>query len=194
MVRFALQTAFLALLTLVSASAPSAASEAAVWAALRQGGHVALIRHADAPGVPGDPPGFKLEDCATQRNLSEAGKLDAAKLGQRLRAAGVTIGRVVSSPWCRCTETAKLLHAGPVAAEPAFANAFSLADERQALRDGARRIIAAWQGPGTLVAVTHGANILAITGINPASAEMIVVRATPGGEIAIVGRLAASDP
>jgi hypothetical protein len=53
------------------------------WKALRAGGHVALMRHADAPGGVGDPPGFRVDDCATQRNLSEKGRADAEQKSDR---------------------------------------------------------------------------------------------------------------
>ena len=69
--------------------ASAAHADEALWTLLRQGGHVVLIRHAVTdPGV-GDPPGFKLDDCATQRNLSAAGKLEAERLGAAMKARGV---------------------------------------------------------------------------------------------------------
>ena len=67
-----------------------------------------LIRHAiTTPGV-GDPPGFRLEDCSTQRNLTDAGRAHARRIGEEWRARKISIGRLVSSPWCRCLETAEL--------------------------------------------------------------------------------------
>src|ERR1041384_6733269 len=72
--------------------------------ALRAGGHVALMRHADAPGGVGDPPGFRVEDCATQRNLSDKGRADAEKIGARLKREAVAFDRILSSPWCRCQD------------------------------------------------------------------------------------------
>ncbi|MFN0164057.1 MAG: histidine phosphatase family protein, partial [Burkholderiales bacterium] len=75
--------------------------------ALRSGGVVLLIRHASAPGT-GDPPGFRLDDCATQRNLSDAGRFEARALGERLKKLGVTNAEVLTSQWCRCRETARL--------------------------------------------------------------------------------------
>lgn len=77
------------LLASLLAAAPVLAADA-LWAALRGGGHVALMRHATAPGV-GDPDGFKVEDCATQRNLSAVGRDEARRIGERF-------GRRVSPP------------------------------------------------------------------------------------------------
>lgn len=174
---------------------PGHGSEEAAWQALRAGGYVALMRHTDAPGAPGDPPGFKLEDCATQRNLSPRGRAEAIAAGQSLRKAGVTIGRVVSSPWCRCIETARLMEVGDVAIEPAFANAHSLSDRRAELASSGKAVINAWRQPATLLIVTHGANIAAITGISPASGEIVVVAPSDqAASLRIVGRIAPPVP
>ena len=85
-----------------------AGAEDPVWDALRGGGLVMLIRHAATePGL-GDPPGFRVEDCATQRNLSEAGRAEARLIGAAFRHRGIPVHRVLSSRWCRCLETGRL--------------------------------------------------------------------------------------
>jgi phosphohistidine phosphatase SixA len=178
----------LALMVLLGAG-PAAASEEAAWAALRADGNVALMRHADAPGVYGDPPGFRLDDCATQRNLSARGRTDAAAVGARLKAQGARLGRVVSSPWCRCVDTATLMDVGKVEIEPTFSNAVVLRDRHDELARGARALLRAWKGPGTLLVVTHGINILALTGHNPASGEIVVVAPLADGTMREIGRL-----
>lgn len=156
--------------------------------ALRAGGHVALMRHADAPGGVGDPPGFRVEDCATQRNLSPKGRADAAKIGVRLREEGIAFEKIVSSPWCRCIDTADLLNLGTVETDATFGNVVVLRDQREALAAGGRALIAKWTARGNLLVVTHGANIFAITGVSPASGEIVVVRggsdrAMPAGRL-----------
>jgi len=88
---------------------------------LVDGRHVLLMRHADAPGF-GDPPGYKLDQCATQRNLGERGRKQSVALGQWLDAQGVKQARVLSSIWCRCTDTAKLINKGPVIVESSLAH------------------------------------------------------------------------
>jgi phosphohistidine phosphatase SixA len=179
----------LLLCLLVVALSPAWADQAAAWAALRRGGAmVALMRHADAPGA-GDPPGWRLDDCATQRNLSAEGRADAVAVGNRLRAERIAIARVLSSPWCRCVETAKLMNVGPVQTEPTFSNAFVLSDQRTALTEGARAVIGRWRGPGTLLVVTHGANIQALTGRSPSSGEMVVVGMSADGSLRESGSL-----
>jgi phosphohistidine phosphatase SixA len=165
------------------------AGEAEVWAALRAGRHVALMRHTDAPGGGGDPAGFRIDDCATQRNLSGKGRADAEKIGARLKAEGIAFEKIISSPWCRCMDTATLLQLGPVAAEATFGNVVVLTDQRQSLTAGGSAVIEQWNGSGILLVVTHGANIAALTGISPASGEIVVVRKGGGGSIESVGRL-----
>ena len=158
------------------------------WKALRAGGHVALMRHADAPGGVGDPPGFSVDDCATQRNLSEKGRVDAEKIGSRLKGEGIAFEKILSSPWCRCIDTAKLMNLGTVETEATFGNVVVLKDQRETLTTGARALIARWTARGNLLVVTHGANIAALTTISPASGEIVVVRGG-SGSVAPVGRL-----
>jgi phosphohistidine phosphatase SixA len=183
--RFVILTILLAVCT-----APDIASadQAEAWTALRAGRHVALMRHTDAPGGVGDPPGFRIDDCATQRNLSAKGRADAARIGARLRSEGIAVEKILSSPWCRCMDTATLLALGPVEAEPTFGNVVVLNDQTEALTAGARAVIDKWTGSGTLLVVTHGANVRALTGISPASGEIVVVRSEGGGSKP-VGRL-----
>lgn len=166
----------------------AAASETAAWDALRAGGHVALVRHASAPGT-GDPPGFRLDDCATQRNLSAAGRDEARRLGDRLRGEGVRVDAVYSSEWCRCLETARLLELAPAVPMPAlnsfFARPAAAGDQTAALR--------AWIGAnipvGTVVMVTHQVVMTALTDVFPRSGETIVVRPLAGGGLQVVGRI-----
>jgi broad specificity phosphatase PhoE len=177
----------LAILAAVGHSAR--ADEPAAWEALRAGGHIALMRHTSAPGGAGDPPGFTLGDCTTQRNLSAEGRVEAEAMGARIKAEGVVFEKILSSPWCRCVDTARLMDLGPVETEPTFSNVVVLSDQREALTAGAQALIQAWSGPGNLLIVTHGANIRALTGISPASGEIVVTRLGVNGSIEPVGRI-----
>ena len=180
---------FAVLLGFCSTAEVAGADDAAdAWKALRAGGHVALMRHADAPGGVGDPPGFRVEDCATQRNLSEKGRADAEKIGLRLKGEGIAFEKILSSPWCRCIDTARLMDLGTVETEATFGNVVVLKDQRQTLTTGARALIAQWTAGGNLLVVTHGANIQALTGVWLASGEIVVVkggsdRAEPVGRL-----------
>jgi phosphohistidine phosphatase SixA len=184
--RFAVLALFLGL---SGASEIARADDAAnVWRVLRAGGHVALMRHADAPGGFGDPPGFRVDDCATQRNLSARGRTDAEKIGARLKSEGIAFEKILSSPWCRCIDTATLLNLGPVITEATFGNVVVLRDQREQLTAGARALLTKWTGQGNLLVSTHGANIQALTGISPVSGEIVVVRGG-SGSAEPVGRL-----
>lgn len=130
---------------------------------LTKPGRVLILRHAEAPGV-GDPPGFRLEDCATQRNLDESGRRQAQALGARLANAGVTTAQVYSSQWCRCLETARLLKLGPVNRLPALNSFFERPQERDATIAALRAFLASLPLDGPLVVlVTHQVNINALT-------------------------------
>lgn len=181
-----------AIVALILLAPSAAADEAALWAALKAGGHVALIRHAATVGGAGDPPGFRLDDCASQRNLTEVGRAQARRLGERFRAEGVTVTKVLSSEWCRCRETAALMALGPIETAPTFNNAFTLRERIDALTAGAGSVIAAWRGPGTLVISTHGANIRPLTGIDPGEGGIVVVVPDDAGpaKLRVLGRIA----
>src|SRR5918997_4624518 len=166
--------AFAAALLLVSGTGSPAASEAAAWEALRASA-IVLFRHATAPGS-GDPPGMRLGDCSTQRNLDAAGRAQAARIGEAIRARGVAVGAVLASRWCRAAETADLAFPGRARAEPAFDSFFAERGEGPARTAEARRILLGWAGPGALVVVTHQVNITALAGVVPSSGEGVVLR------------------
>jgi phosphohistidine phosphatase SixA len=147
------------------------------WAALAKGGHVALIRHGNAPGT-GDPAGVKIDDCKTQRNLDEAGREQSRALGKAFRDRGVRVARILSSPWCRCLETARLMAVGDV--EPSMALLPDREPANPVRRLELKEIISSWRGPGTLVLATHGFTVQALFGFIPSSAEVLVVKPRPG--------------
>jgi phosphohistidine phosphatase SixA len=157
------------------------------WTALVNGGHVALIRHGNAPPGYGDPPGFKIDDCTTQRNLDDRGRAQARALGAAFRQHGVRVDKVLSSPWCRCLETAELLALGPVDNTWAVAASDRSPERLAALR----QTVSSWRGPGTLVVVTHALTVQALVGIMPDQAETVVLRPRRGPEpgVDVAGRI-----
>jgi phosphohistidine phosphatase SixA len=164
----------------------AAQTQDAAWKALGDGA-VVLFRHANAPGG-GDPPGFKLGDCSTQRNLDEAGRVEARQIGATFRSRGVQVGQVLTSEWCRARETAELAFPGQARAEAVFNSLYERKEREKQQTAGARKILDAWNGPGVLVVMTHQVNITALTGVVPESAEGVVL-ARQGGAWKIVGRL-----
>lgn len=178
---------WLAAMAMLGLAPSQASSDDAVWAVMREPGAIILFRHAVAPGT-GDPAGMRLGDCATQRNLDAAGRAQARRIGETFRARGIAVDAVLTSRWCRASETAELAFPGAARPEPAFDSFFSDRSQEPARTAAARRILEGWAGPGALVVTTHQVNITALTGIVPRSGEGIVMRRV-GGRIEVVGRV-----
>lgn len=168
---------------------PLARAEHPAWRAMQEGGVAILLRHAATePGV-GDPAGYRLDDCATQRNLSPEGKAQAARIGQSLRQRSVRVDAVLSSRWCRCLDTARL--AFPQHAVAPFEALNSFFDDRAAEPERTRAAfdrIAAIRAPANEALVTHHVNILALTGEVVGTGEILVVR-HDGRQMRVLGRL-----
>ncbi len=166
----------------------SVQADAVELAALDEPGTTLLLRHAlTEPGI-GDPPGFRLGDCASQRNLSDEGRAQARRGGERLRARAVRIDAVLSSRWCRCLETARLAF-GEAAPWPALDSFFGDPGSGPARTRALAERVARHSGPGLLVMVTHQVNITAATGQVPAMGEALAVRPGPGDALRITGRV-----
>lgn len=155
------------------------------WEALDDPDAVAVMRHALAPGT-GDPAGFDLSDCATQRNLDERGRVQAREIGAALRARGIHFDRVLASQWCRTRETADLLDVGPVDDAPAINSFFRDASTRDRQTRETVELIA--ERDGRLMLVTHQVNISALTGRGTRSGEVLVIRLS-GGEVEVIGSI-----
>lgn len=172
----------------MSAGALADDAEDALWRGLATGETAALMRHATAPGV-GDPDDFDVDACATQRNLSDAGRAEARAVGWRMREHGIREASVRSSQWCRCLDTARLLGIGAVVPTPAL-NSFFADRERGAAQTEAIRALLSVPGNGRpRVLVTHQVNITALTDVFPDSGEIVVVRSDADG-LSVVGRIA----
>jgi broad specificity phosphatase PhoE len=163
------------------------ADRAALIKVLRDGGAVLLLRHGQTePGV-GDPPGFKLGDCKTQRNLSGAGIEQTQRTAHAVRAAGINFSKVLTSQWCRCRDTAKVFTGDATdwsALNSFFENARDAAQQTDALKTRLRTV----PRRETWLLVTHQVNITALTGISPAMGEGVVVRAS-ARDVTVLGRL-----
>jgi phosphohistidine phosphatase SixA len=187
LIRF--RIAFLILISAFGGVGAASANEE-LWRLLKNGGQVVLLRHAiTTPGV-GDPPGMRLDDCGTQRNLTEDGRQDARRLGAAFRERGVPVDRVLSSPWCRCLETARLAFDTAETWQP-LSNLFGRTEARDEQVRQMRALAAEPRSGGNLVLVSHGSTILALTGVNPDTAEMVVVTPRGDGRFTVAGRLRA---
>ncbi|RST50428.1 histidine phosphatase family protein [Variovorax sp. DXTD-1] len=172
---------------LVLGCAPGSGQTDTGWGALRNG-DVVLFRHAEAPGI-GDPPGMRLDDCSTQRNLDDTGRKQARRIGERFRERGIAVSSVLTSEWCRARDTATLAFpAIKPRVDSAFNSLFSDRSREPEQSERARALLLAWRGPGVLVVTTHQANISALTGVALASGEGVVMRSRQGA-LAVVGTL-----
>jgi broad specificity phosphatase PhoE len=182
-----------AVLCLLLLVAMPARADDALWALLHKGGQIVLIRHGlTTPGV-GDPPGFTLADCKTQRNLVDAGRREAERLGAALRAHRVPVAKVLSSPWCRCIETARIVFGTEPAVDDSLSNLFEHAQNRERQVAAFRKLVASAPKQGNLMLVTHGSTTAAFTGINQATAEMVIVTPEGGEKYRVAGRLAVGE-
>lgn len=190
--RFVSKNFMVVVLLLCSLMTQSAyANELEIWDKL-QGtnpkGYVLLLRHTIAPGV-GDPENFKLNDCSTQRNLSQVGRDDAKAVGDWLKRRDIKISRVESSRWCRAKETAQLLGIGKVRLNSNLDSLFDSQDPAKAIQTvRVKKQIVDWRNKsGLLVLVGHFINIGAVAGVGVGSGEGVLVKADSKGKITVVG-------
>lgn len=151
---------------------------------LQDGQHVLLMRHADAPGY-GDPAGYQLNNCSTQRNLGDKGRKQAVLIGEWLSGQGVKSAKVLSSPWCRCLDTAKLLNKGSVSTATALGSFFDdMSQEKKQTQNLEKLIQSELQSNPNkpLILVTHHVNIQALTGKVVNVGDMVLVKVDKNGK------------
>jgi phosphohistidine phosphatase SixA len=159
-------------------------AEAAIADDLKDGQHVLLIRHADAPGY-GDPAGYVISQCSTQRNLGDYGKKQAKAIGSWLNKQGIDKAQMISSPWCRCSDTARLMDLGPVKIEPSLGSFFDdMSLEKKQTKELEQLIKSELdkQTKVPVILVTHHVNIRAYMGKNVSQGDMVLVKVNKNGE------------
>jgi len=170
------------------ASAVSTANATeSIWEALRTPGSVVVLRHSYAPGT-FDPPSARLDDCSTQRNLDASGRAQAGRIGEAFRQNAIAVGGVLSSPRCRCLDTARLAFGQVQSWEPLQG---ALSDEERRRRQLAeiRRAIEAHRDGPPLVLVTHGSVVTDLTGLSTRMGEFVVLRRAADGTHSVAGQL-----
>ena len=176
----------LSLVTLLMFQGTPAIAQTELATALKDGQHVLLMRHADAPGF-GDPSGYQVSQCATQRNLGEYGRKQAKATGVWLANQGIDKAKVFSSPWCRCFDTATLLGKGSVTKEAALGSFFDNMSQSKKYTDDLIKLIAQERGKGAsnlnmpIIMVTHHVNIQSYTGTVVSSGDMVLVKVDQSG-------------
>lgn len=178
-----------ALLAAASGAALAQAQAAAdPWQAAAGEGVAILLRHAATESGIGDPPGFRLDDCSTQRNLSAAGRAQAARFGAAFAERRIRIDEVRSSQWCRCLETARLAFPGLTVRADPMLNSFFQDRSAEPRQTAALRADLKDLGRRRVVLVTHQFSIAALTGESVAMGEAVVV-AMRQGEPRVLARL-----
>ena len=164
-----------------------------VWQKLQTGDAVVLMRHALAPGT-GDPENFAVDDCSTQRNLSDDGRQQAARIGELLKANGITAADVFSSQWCRCIDTGNGLSLGKVGPLPLL-NSFyqdrsTETEQTTALLQWLKNRLESNGSPNRKPAllVSHQVNITSLTNVYPGSGELVFL-SIEGDELIVLGTL-----
>ena len=145
------------------------------WNLAQEGNKIILIRHSLAPGG-GDPPGFKINDCKTQRNLNRTGINQSKKIGKLFKKNKVPVDQVLSSQWCRCKDTAKYAFGNFkefAALNSTFQSPYNKNEGKQ-LKE-LYKFIKKWDGKGkNLVLITHYSIITAVTNAVPSSGEIVI--------------------
>ena len=145
------------------------------WNIAQEGNKIILIRHSLAPGG-GDPPGFKINDCKTQRNLNRIGINQSKKIGKLFKKNKVPVDQVLSSQWCRCKDTAKYAFGNYkefTALNSTFQQPFNKNEGKQ-LRE-LYKFVKKWNGKGkNLILITHYSIITAVTNAVPSSGEIVI--------------------
>ena len=141
---------------------------------LAKGGKIIFIRHAYAPGN-GDPNNFNLNDCSTQRNLSNIGRKQAQYIGKFFRENKIKIDKVLSSEWCRCKETAKI--AFDDYSTNSFLNSFyssKYAKNKDKQIKELNSYLKKYESSENLILVTHYVLISEVLNYGPSSGEIVV--------------------
>ena len=145
------------------------------WSLAQEGNKIILIRHSLAPGG-GDPSGFKLNDCKTQRNLSRTGIKQSKQIGKLFEKNKVPVDQVLSSQWCRCKDTAKYAFGNYkefTALNSTFQSPYNKNEGKQ-LKE-LYNYVKKWDGKGkNLVLITHYSIITAVSNAVPSSGEIII--------------------
>ncbi len=173
------------------AAEQSAAADDPLWSQLKKGGYVILMRNSAVDEGVGDPKGYKVNDCATQLNLTDKGRAEAQKIGDEFKKRKIPIKQVFTSAFCRAKETAQLAF-GKAEVWEAL-NSFY--DKPNRKSEQTRLLHQRLESPPTdgtnLVLVTHGYNIVSAVGLNPDPGDMLIIAPSFRVGYKIIGELSA---
>ena len=157
--------------------------DAAALAALRSGGFVLYLRHGGTQNDRADQIPVDLDDCETQRGLSDAGRATARLVGAAIQRARIPFGAVYASPFCRTRETARIAFGREPELDPMLMYSAQLTSEQKAPRIVALRTWLTRPVPkGTnRMLVAHGPNLMDLIGYFPKEGVLVVFEPIEGG-------------
>jgi Histidine phosphatase superfamily (branch 1) len=169
----------------------SFAADDPLWDLLKKGGYVILMRNSAVDEGLGDPKGYKVEDCATQLNLTDRGRAEAKKIGAEFKIRKIPIKQVLTSQFCRAKETATLAFGKADVWEPLNSFYDKPMRKSEQTRLLHQRMEQAPRDGTNLILVTHGYNITSATGLNPDPGDMLIVEPSFRVGYRVVGELSA---
>jgi broad specificity phosphatase PhoE len=154
---------------------------------------VIFLRHLTTDMTQADSEPDNLSNCATQRNLTDEGRQTARRLGQAFRTLGIPVGDVLSSEYCRTLETARLAF-GRAETVPELTLLYPMETTPDAINHAAevlRTLLSTIPRAGTnTVVVSHGANLLRLTGLNlDQEGEVAIYQPTGDGQMILVANI-----
>jgi phosphohistidine phosphatase SixA len=145
---------------------------------MRAGGLVLYMRHGPTDtSRPDRVPEVDLNDCSTQRPLTEAGRLVAQQVGEAIRRANIPIGEIQASPMCRCKETAAAAFGEGFVVNMHLMYTSNLTSEEKLPRiANTRRLLSTPVTAGSnRVIVAHAPNLMDVIGYFPKPEALVVV-------------------
>lgn len=177
-------------LLLLGIGMPAARAEPGLLAALREGGLVIFLRHAETGSSAPDQMNAVLGDCATQRNLDATGRAQSVAIGAAFRDLGIPVSRVLASPYCRTLETAALAFGG---AEPEIGLSLPRhvdAAAHRAMGEALRSLLPEPGFAGNWVLVGHSYHMMGAGGPAPQpQGAAVVLRPEGGGRFTVLAML-----
>lgn len=178
---------------ILAAGNPAMADEPA-WQALQGGGHVVLMRHTSPEQGPGKGNALLRDaSCAKERNLSQQGKQEAARIGEDFKTRAILVGDVLASPYCRTLDTAKIAFGQTLPTEFLSLSEVLTPAEAERNTTEAMRRIGGYAGKPNLVMVTHEPNIAAITFELVEQGAFLVLKPRGGSEFDVIGKIKLED-
>ena len=174
---------------LLSASALVACADDTLWERLKtEPGLVVLMRHTEPSG--GNPLAWdESGGCKGEAMLTAEGRAHAKRIGAAFALRGIKPA-VLSSPMCRCRDTARLAFGEPVATDAALREIASAdAEQARIFERRAQAMLARRRGPAPVVFVNHRPNVDRLTMELIDSGELLVGRMSEKGEIDVLGRI-----